>query len=39
VSESKFDKTTGLEIDIDSLIRENAQAVADYELNETPESR
>jgi len=38
VSESKFDKTTGLEIDIDSLIRENAQAVADYELNETPES-
>jgi GTP-binding protein HflX len=38
VSESKFDKTTGLEIDIDSLIRDNAQAVADYELNETPES-
>jgi GTP-binding protein HflX len=38
VSESKFDKTSGLEIDIDSLIRENAQAVADYELNETPES-
>jgi GTP-binding protein HflX len=38
VSESKFDKTTGLEIDIDSLIRENAQAVADYELNETLES-
>ena len=37
MSESKFDKTTGLEIDIDSLIRENAQAVADYELNETPE--
>ena len=38
MSESKFDKTSGLEIDIDSLIRENAQAVADYELNETPES-
>ena len=38
MSESKFDKTTGLEIDIDSLIRENAQAVADYELNETLES-
>jgi len=38
VSDSKFDKSTGLEIDIDSLIRENAQAVADYELNETPES-
>ncbi len=38
MSESKFDKTTGLKIDIDSLIRENAQAVADYELNETPES-
>ena len=38
MSESKFDKTSGLEIDIDSLIRENAQAVADYELNETLES-
>ena len=38
MSESKFDKTTGLEIDIDSLIRENAQAVANYEQNETPES-
>jgi len=38
VSDSKFDKTTGLEIDIDSLIRENAQAVAEYELNEAPES-
>ena len=38
MSDSKFDKSTGLEIDIDSLIRENAQAVADYEQNETPES-
>ena len=38
MSDSKFDKTTGLEIDIDSLIRENAQAVAEYELNEAPES-
>ena len=38
MSDSKFDKSTGLEIDIDSLIRENAQAVADYELNEAPES-
>jgi GTP-binding protein HflX len=38
VTESKFDKETGLELDIDSLIRENAQAVAEYELNENPES-
>ncbi len=29
----------GLEIDIDTLIRENAQAVADYELQESPESQ
>ena len=36
--DSKFDKETGLELDIDSLIRENAQAVAEYELNENPES-
>ena len=34
----KFDKDDGLEIDIDTLIRENAQAVADYELTENPES-
>ena len=34
----KFDKVDGLEIDIDTLIRENAQAVADYELTENPES-
>jgi GTP-binding protein HflX len=38
VSHSKFDKDDGLEIDIDTLIRENAQAVADYELTENPES-
>ena len=38
MKDSKFDKTAGLEIDIDSLIRENAQAVADYELNDNPES-
>jgi len=38
VTDSKFDKETGLELDIDSLIRENAQAVAEYELNENPES-
>jgi len=38
VSDSKFDKDDGLEIDIDTLIRENAQAVADYELTENPES-
>jgi len=36
VSDSKFDKEDSLEIDIDTLIRENAQAVADYELNESP---
>lgn len=38
MKDSKFDKETGLELDIDSLIRENAQAVAEYELNENPES-
>jgi len=38
VTDFKFDKETGLELDIDSLIRENAQAVAEYELNENPES-
>jgi len=38
VTDSKFDKETGLELDIDSLIRENAQAVAEYELNENPQS-
>jgi GTP-binding protein HflX len=36
VSDSKFDKEDSLEIDIDTLIRENAQAVADYELNDSP---
>jgi GTP-binding protein HflX len=38
VSDSKFDKEDSLEIDIDTLIRENAQAVADYELNDSPVS-
>ena len=38
MSDPKFDKDDGLEIDIDTLIRENAQAVADYELTENPES-
>ena len=38
MTDSQFDKETGLELDIDSLIRENAQAVAEYELNENPES-
>lgn len=38
MSDSKFDKDDSLEIDIDTLIRENAQAVADYELNESPVS-
>jgi GTP-binding protein HflX len=38
VSDSKFDKEDSLEIDIETLIRENAQAVADYELNDSPVS-
>ena len=38
MSDPKFGKDDGLEIDIDTLIRENAQAVADYELTENPES-
>jgi len=38
VSESKFGSDDGLEIDIDTLIRENAQAVADYELQDSDES-
>ena len=38
MSDSKFDKEDSLEIDIDTLIRENAQAVADFELNESPAS-
>ena len=38
MSDSKFNKDESLEIDIDTLIRENAQAVADYELSENPES-
>ena len=38
MTDFKFDKETGLELDIDSLIRENAQVVAEYELNENPES-
>jgi len=39
VSNKKSDSGDGLEIDIDTLIRENAQAVADYELQESPESQ
>lgn len=38
MSESKFGSDDGLEIDIDTLIRENAQAVADYELQDSDES-
>ena len=38
MSDAKFGKDDGLEIDIDTLIRENAQAVADYELTENPAS-
>ena len=39
MSNKKSDSGDGLEIDIDTLIRENAQAVADYELQESPESQ
>jgi len=39
VSNEKSDSGDGLEIDIDTLIRENAQAVADYELQESIESQ
>lgn len=38
MSESKYSNDDGLEIDINTLIRENAQAVADYELQEYPQS-
>ena len=38
MSNNKFGEEDGLEIDIDTLIRENAQAVADYELQDSPES-
>ena len=39
MSNKKSDSGDGLEIHIDTLIRENAQAVADYELQESPESQ
>jgi GTP-binding protein HflX len=39
VSKTDNDSGDGLEIDIDQLIRENAQAVADYEAQELPESQ
>lgn len=38
MSDEKRGADDGLEIDIDTLIRENAQAVADYELQDSPES-
>jgi GTP-binding protein HflX len=38
VKEPKFDKDSNLEIDIDSLIRENAKAVADFESNENQQT-
>jgi len=38
VKENKFDEDSNLEIDIDSLIRENAKAVADFESNENQRS-
>jgi GTPase len=36
---SSNEKDDGLELDIDTLIRENAQAVADYESSENVESK
>ena len=36
---SNNEKDDGLELDIDTLIRENAQAVADYESSENVESK
>jgi GTP-binding protein HflX len=36
---SNKEKEDGLELDIDTLIRENAQAVADYESSENVESK
>ena len=36
---SNKEKDDGLELDIDTLIRENAQAVADYESSENVESK
>lgn len=39
MSKTGNDSGDGLEIDIDQLIRENAQAVADYEAQELPESQ
>ena len=36
---SSKEKDDGLELDIDTLIRENAQAVADYESSENVESK
>lgn len=38
MKENKFDEDSNLEIDIDSLIRENAKAVADFESNENQRS-
>ena len=38
MKEPKFDKDSNLEIDIDSLIRENAKAVADFESNENQQT-
>ena len=38
MSDKEISNGEGLEIDIDTLIRENAQAVADYELADSPQS-
>jgi GTP-binding protein HflX len=39
VSNQQTDSDDGFEIDIDKLIKENAQAIAEYELQQSPESQ
>ena len=38
MSDKEIGNGEGLEIDINTLIRENAQAVADYELADSPQT-
>jgi GTP-binding protein HflX len=39
VSNQQTDSDDGFEIDLDKLIKENAQAIAEYELQQSPESQ
>lgn len=39
MSNQQTDSDDGFEIDIDKLIKENAQAIAEYELQQSPESQ